>query len=196
MYTVLYVDDEPGLLEVGKLFLEQSGQFSVDTITSAPAALALLQEKIYDAIISDYQMPVMDGIGFLKKVRSSGNTIPFILFTGRGREEVVIEALNCGADSYLQKGGQALPQYAELEHRILEVVQRHQVKETLLESEARFQQLTEHGGIVIWEIDPDGLFTYVSVASDAVWGGYHPDELIGRKFFYDLTPEAERESFK
>ncbi|MCX5912353.1 MAG: PAS domain S-box protein, partial [Deltaproteobacteria bacterium] len=118
------------------------------------------------------------------------------LFTGKGREEVVIEALNSGADSYLQKGGKALPQYAELEHRIFEVVQRHRGKEALLESKTRFEQLTEQGGIVIWEIDADGLFKYVSGASEAVWGGYHPDELVGKKFFYDLTPETERETFK
>ena len=82
MYTVLYVDDEPGLLEIGKLFLEEDGQFIVDTISSATDALALLDTKVYDAIISDYHMPVMDGVEFLKKVRTSGNTIPFILFTG------------------------------------------------------------------------------------------------------------------
>ena len=83
---VLYVDDESDLLEISKLFLERSGQFSVDIITSAPAALTQLNSKTYDAIISDYQMPEMDGIEFLKKVRTSGNSIPFILFTGRGRE--------------------------------------------------------------------------------------------------------------
>ena len=88
MISILYVDDEPGLLEIGKLFLERSGQFSVDIITSAPAALTLLDTKTYDAIISDYQMPEMDGIEFLKKVRTSGNTIPFILFTGRGRKKL------------------------------------------------------------------------------------------------------------
>src|SRR5208337_2365443 len=95
--SILYVDDEASLLEVGKLFLERSGQFSVDVITSAPAALELLKKGTYDAIVSDYQMPEMDGIAFLKKVRSSGNTIPFILFTGRGREEIAIQALNQGA---------------------------------------------------------------------------------------------------
>jgi CheY-like chemotaxis protein len=96
MYRILYVDDEPDLLEIGKLFLEQSGQFSVDINTSAPAALALLDTKNYDAIISDYQMPSMNGIEFLKDVRIRGNTIPFIIFTGRGREEIVIQALNEG----------------------------------------------------------------------------------------------------
>ncbi len=118
MYTILYVDDEPVLLDVGKHFLERSGEFRVDIITSAPVALTLLNEKAYDAIISDYQMPDMDGIEFLKKIRSSGNAIPFILFTGRGREEVVIQALNEGADFYLQKGGEPKSQFAELSNKI------------------------------------------------------------------------------
>lgn len=131
MYRILYVDDEPGLLEIGKLFLEQSGQFSVDVITSAPAALALLNTKNYDAIISDYQMPGMDGIEFLKTVRTSGNTLPFILFTGRGREEVVIQALNEGADFYLQKGGNPSALFAELTHKILSAVEHHRSVERI-----------------------------------------------------------------
>ena len=105
MISVLYVDDEPGLLEIGRIFLERGGQFSVDIVTSAPAALTLLTTKNYDAIVSDYQMPGMDGIEFLKNVRNSGNTIPFILFTGRGREEIVIQAINSGADFYPRKVG-------------------------------------------------------------------------------------------
>ncbi len=56
----LYVDDEPGLLEVAKMFLEQSGDFSVETIESATGALELLKNEQFDAIISDYQMPCMD----------------------------------------------------------------------------------------------------------------------------------------
>jgi len=128
MITILYIDDEPSLLEIGKRFLEMSGQFSVDTITSAPAALTLLNTKTYDAIISDYQMAEMDGIEFLKKIRSSGNIIPFILFTGKGREEVVIQALNEGVDFYLQKGGEAKSEFAELSHKIRQAVQQRKAE--------------------------------------------------------------------
>ena len=103
--TILYVDDERALLDLGKVFLEETGRFRVDTSISARSALSILQIKEYDAILSDYQVPGMDGIDFLKTVRASGNTIPFILFTGKGREEIVIQALNEGADFYLQKGG-------------------------------------------------------------------------------------------
>ncbi|MEI7650343.1 MAG: response regulator, partial [Methanomicrobiales archaeon] len=86
---LLYVDDEPSLLDIGKLFLEESGNFSVTTVESATAALALLNTEPFDVIVSDYQMPGMDGIRFLIEVRKEFGHIPFILFTGRGREEIV-----------------------------------------------------------------------------------------------------------
>jgi PAS domain S-box-containing protein len=123
MYSVLYVDDEPMLLELAKIFLERTGDFRVDTVTSAPAALDTLTRTSYDCIIADYQMPLMDGIVFLKTVRSRGNIAPFIIFTGKGREEVVIEALNSGADFYLQKGGDPKAQFVELAHKIRQAIQ-------------------------------------------------------------------------
>ncbi|MGA2912500.1 MAG: PAS domain S-box protein [Methanoregula sp.] len=123
MFSVLCVDDEPMLLELTKIFLEKTGDFRVDTLTSAPSALDTLTRTSYDCIISDYQMPEMDGIVFLKTVRSRGNVVPFIIFTGKGREEVVIEALNSGADFYLQKGGDPKAQFAELAHKIRQAIQ-------------------------------------------------------------------------
>jgi PAS domain S-box-containing protein len=123
MIHVLYVDDEPDLLALGKLFLEMAGGIEVDTAPSAQAALAMMEKKHYDAIVSDFQMPDMDGIAFLKQIRSFPENIAFILFTGKGREEVVIEALNNGADFYLQKGGDPRPQFMELQHKIRLAVQ-------------------------------------------------------------------------
>ncbi len=70
------------------------------------------------AAVSDDQMPAMDGIEFLKAVRGWGDKTPFIIFTGKGREDVVIEALNTGADFYLQKGGEPKSQFPELAHKI------------------------------------------------------------------------------
>jgi len=88
---VLYADDEVGLLELGKLFLEESGDFSVKIIESATEALTLFHKEIFDVVISDYQMPKMDGIQFLVEVRKNFGNLPFILFTGKGREVVVIQ---------------------------------------------------------------------------------------------------------
>ena len=115
-------------MDLTKLFLERSGGFTVDTTTSAQEAIGKLRDRRYDAIISDFEMPEMNGIEFLKKIRTSGNTIPFIIFTGRGREEVVIQALNEGADFYLQKGGESKAQFAELAHKIRQAVQQRRAE--------------------------------------------------------------------
>ena len=102
---VLYVDDEQGLLEIAKLYLEDHSDIQVDTEQFSLNALERISATSYDAIISDYQMPSMNGIELLKALRIRGDRTPFILFTGRGREEVAMEALNNGANLYLQKGG-------------------------------------------------------------------------------------------
>jgi PAS domain S-box-containing protein len=138
---ILVVDDEPDLCALSKDFLEQSKAMEVDTVCSVREAMAELTKKRYDAIVSDYQMPGEDGIQFLKSLRAAGDRTPFIQFTGKGREEVVIEALNSGADSYMQKGGRAVPQYAELEHRIRVLVQRHRAEEALRGSEEKYRLL-------------------------------------------------------
>nr|WP_320160845.1 PAS domain S-box protein [uncultured Methanoregula sp.] len=137
MFKVMYVDDEPALLELGKIFLEQSGHLQVDTVSSVEQALEKLQQEKYDGIISDYQMPGKDGLQFLKYIRSRNLDLPFILFTGRGREEIVIEALNSGADFYLQKGGEHKSQFVELEHKIKNAIDRRRTQDRLRESEQR-----------------------------------------------------------
>lgn len=63
------------------------------------------------------------------------------------------------------------------------------------ESEERFNQLAEQSGTVTWEVDSNGLYTFVSQVSRVVLG-YRPDELVGRMHFYDLYPETEREAFR
>jgi PAS domain S-box-containing protein len=137
MISILCVDDESALLEVTKLFLERGGQFSVDSAASAAEALRVLKTKNYDAVISDYQMPEMNGIDFLKKVRASGSTVPFIIFTGKGREDVVIQALNEGADFYLQKGGDPVAQFTELSHKVRQAVQQRRAEANIRDLERR-----------------------------------------------------------
>ncbi len=157
MFSILYVDDEPTLLEIGKIFLEEKGLFSVDTVLSAQKALLKILEKKYDAIISDFQMPVMDGIEFLKRVRASGNTVPFIIFTGRGREEIVIQAINEGADFYLQKGGEPVSQFAELEHKVLMALMRRKAEASIRDHERREADIINFLPDATFAIDTEGL---------------------------------------
>jgi len=177
--SILYVDDEEDLLLIGKTFLERSGQFRVDTMTSPKSALSSPGIQYYDAIVSDYQMPGMDGIGFLKEVREKFGDIPFILFTGRGREEVVIEAINNGADFYLQKGGEPKSQFAELSHKIRQAVRRKQAEKTVRESEKRVSDIINFLPDATFAINRDGEVIAWNRALEEMTG-FRAASLIGK----------------
>ncbi|MCT8336239.1 response regulator [Methanoculleus sp. Afa-1] len=187
-YSVLYVDDEPALLEIGKLFLERSGALAIETVSSAREALNLLGEQRCDAVVADYQMPEMDGIELLKEVRQHFENIPFILFTGRGREEVVVEALNCGADGYIQKGGDPHSQFAELEHRVVRAVERRRAILALRDSEKRYRALFEGANDPIFIFEED---RFVDCNEKALETFRCTREFLIRKTPWDLSSPVQ-----
>ena len=84
MIHVLYVDDEPDLPELGKTFLEQSGDITVITVTSAHLALEQLQRNPVDAVVSDFHIAGRwMGYPSSNKIRGRDVDLPFILFTGK-----------------------------------------------------------------------------------------------------------------
>jgi PAS domain S-box-containing protein len=156
MYNVLYVDDEPVLLEIVKIFLEKTKEFTIDVTTSVNDVLKSEKLKSYDAIISDYQMPGMDGISFLKYVHTEFGDIPFIIFTGKGKEEVVIAALNNGADFYITKGSDPRFQFDELANNIKKAVKRRQIREGYKNSAQRLSDLVNFLPDATFAIDLEG----------------------------------------
>jgi len=101
---VLHVDDEPSIVELTETQLEQKAdQFIVETALSADEGLEALRDSPPDCIVSEYNMPGMDGIEFLQAVRKEYPDLPFILFTGRGSETVASEAIAAGVSDYIQK---------------------------------------------------------------------------------------------
>jgi PAS domain S-box-containing protein len=195
---VLYVDDEPDLLELTRLFLEETGNFQVTTSISAETALEMQEFPAFDVIISDFLMPGMDGIVFLKEVRHRYGDIPFILFTGRGREEIVIEAINNGADFYLQKGGEPHAQYAELAHKIRQAVLRRRselsrmkAERSLRESEELLRLFIEHAPTALAMFDRGMRY----LATSRRWmTDYHlGDRDLRGLSHYEVFPELPEE---
>jgi PAS domain S-box-containing protein len=141
---VLHVDDDPAFLSIAKQCLDIQGEFEVDTASSVNEALEKLEKTDYDAIVSDYQMPGKDGLEFLKELREKRNTVPFIVFTGKGREEIAVRALNLGADGYFNKQGEPETVYGELAHGIRQTVESKKAIEALRKSESKCRTLLEN----------------------------------------------------
>jgi len=128
---VLYVDDEAGFLATTKKILELKGRFHVETALSVNEAVEKLSAQQFDVVVSDYQMPEKDGLVFLNELREKDSNIPFILFTGKGREEVAIKAMNLGADYYVNKVGHPETVYSQLTHYIMQAVNKRLAEERL-----------------------------------------------------------------
>ncbi|WAC05309.1 MAG: PAS domain S-box protein [Methanoregula sp.] len=204
MISVLCVDDEQVLLDLYKLFLEKSGEIEVDTADSVKTAVKKLKKTRYDVIVSDYAMPEYDGVAFLKCILPTYGDIPFIIFTGKGCEDTVIEALNTGARFYVQKGDDPKKQFADLVDKIKQAVGLKAAKEALRNSEIRYRKLFETANDGILLIDAETgeiinanpfLLTLIGSSPEEILGknlldtGIFRDADLVKKAFLDLQTE-------
>lgn len=121
---ILHVDDDASFLKVSKMILELKDKFEIDSATSVEEAFHKLETQTYDAIICDYDISTKNGLDFLKELREQRNNIAFIIFTGMGTEEIVIRAINLGADYYIDKYGSPEEVYLELANAVRKTVER------------------------------------------------------------------------
>jgi PAS domain S-box-containing protein len=189
--AVLLVDDELEFGELVHFFLGKQHGITVHSTTTARKALEMIDTTEYDAIVSDYMMPEINGIDFLKILRAKGSSVPFILLTGRGREDVAVQALNLGADFYVAKHGDPKAIFAELANAIMQCVEKKAALESLKASERKYRELVELAQEGIWAIDREGRTTLVN-AKMAEMLGYDPDEMMGKPFF-DFMDSSWRE---
>ncbi len=187
--SILYVDDERPLLELTKSYLESKGDFEVEICNCPEEALGRIRDSTFDAIISDYQMPIMDGIELLKHVRNENIDTPFIIFTGRGREEVAINALNNGADFYIQKGGDVKTQFAELMNSINTCVSGHRARCDLRLSESSLKTLADNMSEPVVILNKERRISYAN-PSFTYCSGYGIKDLMGRSFS-DFSRDVE-----
>ena len=120
---VLHVDDEPRFTDLTREFLERADdRIDVRTAASVNEALELLHDADIDCVVSDYDMPGRNGIEFLATVRETRPDLPFILYTGKGSEEVAGEAISAGVTDYLRKDT-GPEQYSILANRVANAVE-------------------------------------------------------------------------
>ncbi|MDD1723837.1 MAG: response regulator, partial [Methanospirillum sp.] len=150
-------------------------------------ALSLLPSRSFDVIVSDYDMPGMNGIDLLASLRNAGNTLPFILFTGRGREEVVIEALNRGASYYIRKGGAPGVLFTELAHIIQEAALKNKYEERIRESERLIYSVFHYLPDPAYAINNEGRVMAWNHGMEELTG-IHEDYIVGKTGYAGIIP--------
>jgi len=174
---VLHVDDDPQLIEMTKTLLERADEdISVVAETSVVAALDHLRDDGFDCIVSDYEMPNTDGLEFLEIVREEHPDLPFILFTGKGSEEIASEAISAGVTDYMQKGSGA-EQYEMLANRVRNAAERYRTQQRFWDALSWYRRLVEHSLAGVFIVQ-DGELVYVNEHFTDIFG-YSRQELVG-----------------
>jgi PAS domain S-box-containing protein len=165
---ILHVDDDIAFLELAKQCLELHTDMQVESANSAEEALKKLETSKFDVIISDYQMAEKDGLELLKELNSRNVAIPFVLLTGKSRDEIGVKALDLGAFRYMNKTGSPRVAYAELESCIRQAVTYSKTKDLLKSTEKKFKAIFDSSIDAILVINESGKVIYSNKSAESM----------------------------
>jgi PAS domain S-box-containing protein len=185
---ILHVDDSPALGELVQRYLERDGNdldCDVTAVTSPAEALERLRtdDSAFDCVISDYNMPRMNGIEFLERVRRSHPELPVLLFSGEETDDVAAEIIEAGLTDYLRKG-MGTEQYTMLVRRVGHAVG----------ADGQFDAETESQLDGVGVVGADERFDRADETYASAYG-YEPDEVTG-KHWTELHPEEAVEHIR
>ncbi|MEE6209192.1 PAS domain S-box protein [Salarchaeum sp. III] len=194
---VLHVDDDRALGDLVKASLERvNDHVSVTTVATADDALARLDETAFDCVVSDHEMPGKTGIDLLRELRASHPQLPFILYTGKGSEEVASDAITAGASDYMQKES-GIDHYRVLANRIVTLVERERVEATMNDVQRLFSELADRTTDVLWLFTADWTdVVFVNDAYEDVFGHSRAQLEADPLAFLDPLPDRDRARFE
>ncbi len=188
--SLLCIDDEPLFLDAFKARLEQEKDLAVTTALTAADALDMLNRQYFDVIISDYAMPEMDGLSLLKEIRARGGQSIFIMATAKRLAHIARDALNTGADYYLQKGADMANEVARLIDFIRIRVPQKNAEYELISWARFYNSIVDNGAELICRIKNDGTFTFVNEPCVHLYK--QPYRQLVRENFFGFIPDSER----
>jgi PAS domain S-box-containing protein len=192
--SLLCVDDDASVLEVLKNYFESKPDFSVFCCTTPSEALGLISQYQFDAIISDYAMPEMDGIQLLKEIRAQNDQALFVIFTGRHLAQVAIETLNNGGNYYVQKGIDVITDIRKVEGFIRTSIHNRRINRQVSGTDTRYRSLVEQQPDLLCCFLTDGSCTLANSAY-AYFIGRKEGE-IPQTNFLSIIPKNEREGIQ
>lgn len=192
--TVLVVDDDRAMRELTTEWLERHRDvLTVVDEPNAAAGLERLETNRIDCVVSDYEMPAADGIEFLRQVRARDDSVPFVLYTGRGSEAVASEAIAAGVTAYVQKSSGS-EHYELLANRICNAVAKTRAERRVEHERDRFRTLFDRLSQPVAEVayvDETPIVRGVNEAFEQRFG-YDADTVVGDSLDAYIVPEAYR----
>lgn len=180
--SILCIDDEALFLDAFKQKLEREPGFVVTTALTVADALDRINAQYFDVIISDYAMPDIDGVSLLKEIRARGCQSLFVVVTAKRLAHIAIDALNCGADYYLQKGTETAQEITKLIDFIKTSVPKKTAEHEIAEWEKFYQSVIENQADIICRLNPDGTITFVNEPGVRFFNKSYED-LLEENFF-------------
>lgn len=183
---VVHVDDDTDFVEMSREFLERADErISVRTVTDPTEVVEVVQAIDAHCVVSDYDMPGLNGLELFDRLREVDSDIPFVLFTGKGSEAIAADAITAGVTDYIQKGG--TDTYEVVANRVLEAVKSRQRRKAVDRAVNHYTALVEASHVPVYLYDEGGTIQYANEASADVFGVDDPDAIVGESFF-DLLP--------
>jgi PAS domain S-box-containing protein len=194
-FQVLVVDDDAAHAAMVVEFLRLTDACrgaSVDAAHAYEPAVRMLSARRYDIAFVDYWLGARDGLSLLREIRRNGVETPVVVLTGRGAEEVAVDAMKAGAADYLSKTQLSVETLDRTVRYTLALhaqeQQRRQAEAAVRASEERFRALVENSSDALLLIDPEGRVQYVTPSSQRSFG-YAPEDMTGRSVFDFLHPD-------
>ncbi len=188
--SILVVDDDPAVLESFRIMLEREPGYEVETTTASTDVLTLLDERHFDVILSDFFMPDLDGITLLREARARGCQSLFVIITGKRLAHIAMDALNSGADFYIQKGADTAKEFPRLIEFINTTVPKKAAETEILAWERFYHSVVEEAPDLICRMLPDGSLTYANESCLHFFKKTYNELLNGN--FFSRIPDSEK----
>ncbi|MCP4634245.1 MAG: PAS domain S-box protein, partial [candidate division Zixibacteria bacterium] len=186
---LLYIEDNENQRRELGLKLRKKG-FSITPATSGASGIKFFKSRSFDAILCDLNMPKMNGLQVLEKIRKIDPNVPFIILTAHGSVSTAVKAIKKGADNFILKPAEI----NEIVMTVRQAVEISQLQHKLKESEENLESLMLNIPDIVYSLSPTGNFLNLNSSCEKILG-YKTKDMLGTSVF-KIIHEDDRQRVK
>jgi len=165
---ILHVDDQRAYTVLFRTAFNR--YFEITSVNDPHKVIPLLKERPFDAVLTDYEMPLINGLELIRLIKKEIPDMPVIFYPDQVDEDIVRDAFISGAADYFLKSLHEPAQEEKLINLVKTVIEKRRAENALKESTALLQRIMENLPEVLYERDRYGRFIYISPAAEKITG--------------------------